>query len=161
MSNTEAKTFVRLLAFYLSVNGVRRLVGDTAFVGVSAHADISLFAPGSAPRVLDFPVVGAISAVADSEDTVIKRSSASAAEDTGFVKLEARLVGFNGNTDWGDIDGSAQRGFTVSDILVAGELGVSRGRARRGAASTVLGGVGVSRFSAKTVGLDVFEGRVH
>jgi hypothetical protein len=146
---------------HLSVNRIRRLVGDTAFVGVSAHANVAGFAPGSAPRVLDFPVVRTISSVADSQDTVVKVGAASAAEDTGFVELEARLIGFNGNGHRGDIDGGAEGVFGVGDILVARELRVSGGRAGSGFAYTVLGGVRVGRFSAETVGLDVFEGRVH
>jgi len=120
-----------------------------------------LFAPRSAPRVLDFPVIGAISSITDSEDTVVKRSAASAAEDTRFVELKARLIGFNGDRDGGDINGGAESILGVGDILVARELGVSRGRARGRFASTVLGRVGVGRFSAETVGFDVFEGTVH
>jgi len=38
---------------------------------------------------------------------VIKRSATSAAEDTTFVELKARLIGFNGNTDWAKIGGGA------------------------------------------------------
>jgi len=121
-----------------------------------------LFAPGSAPGVLDFPVgSGPLIAIADSENTVVKSSAASAAEDTRFVELEARLVGFNGNRDGGDVDSSAQSVFGVGDILVASDLGVNGGSAGGGAASTILGSVRISRLRAETVDLDVFEGGVH
>jgi len=137
------------------------LVGDTAFVRVSAHADVSGFAPGSAPGVLDFPVVGTVSTITYRENTVVKSSAAGAAEDTRFVELEARLIGFNGDTDRSHVNGGAQSVFGVGDILVARELGVSGHGATGGVAYTVLGGVGVGGFSAETVGLDVFEGGVH
>jgi len=86
-----------------------------------------LFAPRSAPRVLDFPVVLAISAIANGEDTMIKRSATSTAEDTRFVELKARLIGFNSNTDWGNIDGRTKSVLGVGNIFVARELRVSGG----------------------------------
>lgn len=143
------------------IGGVRGLVGETAFVLVAAHADVTLFAPSGAPGVLDFPVVSGISAVADSENTVIKVGSAGSAEDTGFVELEARLIGFNSNTDGLTINGGAQSVFGMGHILVASDFGISRSSARSFLASAILSSVRVSSFSAETVGLNVFEGVVH
>jgi len=120
-----------------------------------------LFAPRSAPRVLDFPVVLAISAVADSEDTMIKIGATSTAENARFVKLKARLIGFNGNGHWLTVNGGAQSVFSVGHILISSDLGISRGSARRSLASAIFSGVGISSFSAKTVSLNVFKGVVH
>jgi len=140
---------------------IRRLVGDTAFVGVSAHADVTIFAPGGAPGVLDFPVGRRRVAVADNEDTVIQVLAANTAEDTAGVHLETSLVGLNGDRDWFNVIGSAQRVLIVRDINVASDLGVSRHGARAGLASAILAGVRVSGLSAQAVSLDVLEGAIH
>jgi len=142
-------------------SGVRRLVGEAAFVGVAADADVTLFAPTGAPGVLDFPVVSGISAITNCEDTVVKVGAASAAEDTRFVELESRLIGFNGNTDGLTINGGTQSVFGVGHILVVSDLGISGHGAGSGFASTILSRVRISGFSAETVGHDVFEGVVH
>jgi len=92
---------------------------------------------------------------------VIKRGAADAAEDTRFVELKARLIGFNGDTDWLNINGGAQSVFGVGHILVATNFGVRGGSARRSLASTIFGSVRIGGFSAKTVGLHVFEGVIH
>ena len=71
--------------------------------------------------------------VSDGEDTVIELGSASGGDDTGSVRLESHLIGFDGNGDWsfagkgglhlgggssGDIsesrDGTDTLGFVVS-----------------------------------------------
>jgi len=158
LSNTKCdKSYISL-----SINGIRRLVGKTAFVFVSADADIPGFAPRSAPGVLDFPVgVGAIFTISNGENTVIKSSAASATEDTRFVKLEARLISFNSNRDWSDINSRAESVFSVSDIFVARELGVGRDRATGGDAFVIFGNIRIRGFSAETVGFNVFEGGVH
>jgi len=141
---------------------IRRLVRNSAFVGVAAHADVSTFAPTSAPGVLDFPVWGSsFITITNSKNTMVKIGAAGSAEHTTFVHLKPRLIGFDGNTNGSDIDGCAKGSFRVGDILVASDLGVSRWRATTGFASTVFGSVWVSTLSAETVGLNVFEGTVH
>jgi len=75
--------------------------------------------------------------------------------------LKARLIGFNGNTDWFNIDRGAEGVFSVGHILVARDLGVSGHGAGCGFASAISSSVWVSSFSAKSVGFNVFEGRVH
>jgi hypothetical protein len=108
-------------------------------------------------------LVGArsIFTITNNEDSVVKGGSADTAEDTGFVELETRLVGLNGDGDGFDIRGGAESALSVSDVLVARDLGVSGSSAGSLLASAILASVRVSGFSAETVGLSVLEGVVH
>jgi len=92
---------------------------------------------------------------------VVKVGTTDTAENAGFVELEARLIGFNGNTDRLSINSRAQSVFSVGHILVASDFTVSRDGAGRGLASAIFSSVGVSSLSAETVGFNVFEGVVH
>jgi len=92
---------------------------------------------------------------------VVKIGAADTAEDAGFVELKARLIGFNGNTHWLNINRGAQGVFGVGDILVARDLRVSGSSARGFLASAILSGVRISGLSAETIGLNVFESIVH
>jgi len=92
---------------------------------------------------------------------VVKVGAANTAEDAGFVELESRLIGFNGNTDGLAINGSAQSVFGVGDILVSTDLGVNGSSARGLLASAIFSSVRISLFGAETVSFNILESIVH
>ena len=93
--------------------GVGRLLGDTADVGGS-DLDVAGLTPGGAPGVLDEEVLlTVLSAIADSEDTVVKLGSAGGTSDnTTGVALEGHSVGLDGDRDGlfgnGGLEGSTR-----------------------------------------------------
>jgi hypothetical protein len=95
---------------------------DTADV-VLADLDESLITPGWAPRVLDKEVVlTTFGTIADSEDTVIERSTATgSSKDTTLVLLEGGLISFNGDGDGTLVKGSLKlSGRAVGNIVIGG-----------------------------------------
>jgi len=60
--------------------------------------DISIVSPISRPGVLDEEVVNSVfSTITNSEDTVVKISTATLGDNTMGIGLERSLIGFNGN----------------------------------------------------------------
>jgi len=129
----------------------------------SDESDVTLLTPGLAPGVLDLVEVDTVvSAVADSQHTVVQRGTASSSEDTRLVQLEGGLVSLDGDGDRANVQGGHHGGVGVlGDINIrgdgrAGHLGAS------GLAGLVLGGVWVGGLSAETtVVLDPLKGVVH
>jgi len=144
---------------HLSTDDVGSHVGDTALVLVADHADVALLTPRGTPGVLDNPVgLGAVSAVTNSEDTVVEVGTASTVEDTTRVELEAHLVSLNSNSNGDDVDSVHEVSLSGGDIDVARDLDSGSAALARAVASSV----GVVRLSADTtVLLDPLEGGVH
>ncbi len=142
-------------------NGVDGLLVHAALVAVADHADVTLLTPRGAPRVLDDPVVlASLSAVTDSEDTVVELGAASSIEDTTGVELEGLLGSHDGNGDGDGVDGGHEGSLVEGgDELVAGDLGLgSAGLLAR----LVLGGVRVVLLNAEASVLDTpLESVVH
>lgn len=142
--------------------GVDGLGSNTAHVLVADNAEIAAFTPGTAPRVLDDPVRGAVlRASADSQNTVVKLGAARGIiDDTRGVELEDLLVSLNSDGDGVLLDGSEESILIVlGDIVEASDRddGLAGGLADAG-----LGSVGIVGFSADTaVGLHELEGVVH
>jgi len=77
---------------------VRSHVVDAALVLATDHADVALFTPRGAPRVLDNPVVlRALAGIANSQHTMVQLGATSSREDATRVELESGLVSLNGN----------------------------------------------------------------
>jgi len=138
-------------------------------LSTTTHADVAGFAPRGSPGVLDLVEVkarGGISAITDSQDTVIQVGSASTSEDTRLVELEGGLVGLDGDRDWLLVQGRHQ-----SRVRGSGNISVGK---RSNASDLWLGGVTgsaslggardvwiVSLSGKTTVLLDPGEGVVH
>ena len=107
----------------LSLSWVGSSQEDTTDV-VLSDFDISLVSPISRPGVLDEEVVNSVfSTITNSEDTVVKLSTATPGEDTWGIGLESRLIGFNGNWNGLMHEGSFQLSGGVGwDIGVAGNF---------------------------------------
>ena len=104
--------------------GVGRLLGDTADVS-GTDLDVAVLTPGGAPGVLDEEVLlTVLSAIADSEDTVVELGSAGGTSDnTTGVALEGHSVGLDGDRDGllgnGGLEGSTRS--VGGDIVVASD----------------------------------------
>jgi len=138
-------------------------------LSTTAETDVTFLAPRSSPRVLDVVKVktrGGVSAVTNSEDTVVQVGAASTSEDTGLVELEGSLVSLDGDGDWLLVQGRHQ--CRVRRSL---DIGV---RQRSNASDLWLGGIAgtgglgctrgvwvVSLSGKTTVLLDPGEGIVH
>ena len=100
--------------------------------------------------------------VSDGEDTVIEVGSASGGDDTGSVRLEGHLIGFDGNGDWSDGKGGLHLGGGVSNIGEGGDSSDTLGFVVVAAGdSTGTGGVWVGGLELEWSGLDVLESIVH
>jgi len=143
---------------------------DTAGTGVSggvvgSHSEVTLLTPGSTPRVLDDPVVLAVlRAVANSEDTVIKRGSAAeetaTLHDTTVIKLEHDTSGIDGNRDGSLVKGSLHGGTRAGgDILVGDNLGDLLGLF--GVASSISTSVSIVGLFFETIMHGILESIVH
>lgn len=141
---------------------VRWLHGDTAHVLVHDHLDETSISPGLAPGVLDDPVwhvTGGV--VSDSEDTMVKSSSARSSEDSGLVKLESRLVGLDSDRDWLVGNGLHQSSLVHGwNILVSRDLDLWWGDGG-GIASGISSSVWVLGLGDESVLHDILEGVVH
>jgi len=140
----------------------------TVVGGATTHADVARFTPRSTPRVLDLVVVttSGISAITDSQDTVVQVSTASTSEDTRLVELEGSLVSLDGDRDWLLVQGRHQSRIRVLGDVSVGDWSNTSDLGNLGVASTSgLGGargVWISSLSSKTtVLLDPGEGIVH
>ena len=151
--------------------GIRGHEQDTALatflILALLHSDVSILTPRGTPGVLHLPVVHTIvSAVANSQDTVVQVGAAVTSVHTRGVQLEAELISLDGHRHGLLVHSGLERGLRVgSHIGVRGDLGASHRGARGRVASasvTVAGGVGVVFFRADTtVSLDPVEGSVH
>ena len=96
--------------------------------------------------------------VSDGEDTVIEVGSASGGDDTGSVRLEGHLIGFDGNGDWSDGKGGLHLGGGVSNIGEGGDSSDTLGFVVVAAGdSTSTGGVWVFSLGGLSVGGNVFH----
>jgi len=113
--------------------------------------DITISTPLSTPRVLDdegFQETDLL--VTDSQDSMIKGSTATSLNDTRAVELEGVLIGFDEDGD-GEVDQSSLELISAlgGDKLVVSVDLVSLGGVEL--TGTVLGSVGIVRFEFKTV----------
>ena len=100
--------------------------------------------------------------VSDGEDTVIEVGSASGGDDTGSVRLEGHLIGFDGNGDWSISEGGSHLAGGVLNIGESRDGTDSSGFGVVAAGnSSGSGGVWVVRFELEWGGLDVLESVVH
>ena len=100
--------------------------------------------------------------VSDGEDTVIEVGSASGGDDTGSVRLEGHLIGFNSNGDWSFSKGGSHLAGGVGNIGESRDGTDSSGFGVVAAGnSSGSGGVWVVRFELEWGGLDVLESVVH
>jgi hypothetical protein len=123
--------------------------------------NITIRTPGSTPRVLDnesFEDTDLL--VADSQDTVIKGSTATSGDDTRLVELEDILVSFDGDRD-GGVNQSSLEGIRalgsdefVTRVDLVGLFGVKL-------AGTILGSIGIVRFKFKTIGGSISNSLIH
>jgi len=107
-----------------SGNWERWLGGNTALTlgsDTSLELNVTVHTPGGTPRVLDDPVVGAVT---DGKNTVVELGTAKGGEGSGLVGLEGTLVGFNCDGDWSSGDGSGE-GILIGllDVSEAGDGG--------------------------------------
>jgi hypothetical protein len=163
-----------LMFAYLKVRVGRRSRQDAALAlarvirGSTGKTDVSTLTPGSAPRVLDLVEVTAsgVSAIADSQDTMVQVSTASSGEDTRLVELEGGLISLNGDRDRLLVEGRHHGRIAIlsnvsvggrSDLGILGDRGLAGARGLGGA-----GGVRIVRLGGKAaVLLDPGEGAVH
>jgi len=105
---------------------------DTANTRAGSAADLNVtgITPGGAPRVLDEEVRSTVlSAIADSEDSVIEGGTAGGSSDnTRGVELEDHLVGLNSNRDGLFVKSSSELvGVVGGDSSIAGNVGDTLG----------------------------------
>ena len=67
---------------------------------------VSILSPGSSPRVLHLPIILSVSAVTDSENSVIDCLSAVCFDDASLVEMKD--MGVNSNGNWLASDGSPE-----------------------------------------------------
>jgi len=121
-----------------SASGVARLLGNAAHVLAFSHEHVAVKAPASAPAILHLPVVFAVKgAVANNKNAMVEVGAAGrAVEYTALVKLESRLVSFDGNGHRLGGDSSLETSFVLGrNIGVA-----SKGDLRRAGALAGAGG---------------------
>jgi len=93
------KKSAEVVAANLLGNDTHRIVLNTASVGATLDADVTVLTPGLAPRVLDNPVLGgALNTPANDGNTVIGRASiaARAVHDTAAVVVELGSIKSDG-----------------------------------------------------------------
>jgi len=148
------------------VRGNQRLSQDTAntlsvvLLGISTDVDITIVTPAGTPRVLDNEsFIETNLFITNSQNSMIKISTASLSEDTGAVELEGVLIGFNEDRNRGIDEGSLQLVSGVgSDELVTSSDSNSLGFLVF--ARSVLGSVGVVRFSFETILGSIFNSEI-
>jgi len=156
---------VRLSPLEVRVGGS---IKDAAQVIIRAlDSDVTILTPSTSPGVLHLPEINTVvSAVTNSQHTVVKSLSALASEDTRLVGLEGQLVGLDGNSN-GLLSDSRHQSINRSSSDISVTLG---SRARDNGASSDAsarlasgsGSVGIVRLSADTaLGSNIVEGIIH
>jgi len=166
----ELTTIKQRLAGLVS-SWIRGGVGQTTLVHAIGQTDITGFTPGGTPRVLDLPeglASGSISTITDSQDTMVQRGTTGGGiHDTAAVELEDGLIGFDGNRDWLNSNGSLQSIFTTDgNISKTGDDVVGHGGALSDVARVwTSSGIRIFGFRAdRSLGTQtdiVLEGIVH
>jgi len=149
--------------FLDSNDGFSKDTADTLSVvslTISTNEDVTISTPGSTPRVLDDEsFIEAELLVTDSQDSVVKISTAVLGDDTGLVELEDTLVSLKGNGDGGVDEGSLQLiGGVLSDELVVG--GNIDSLSLLVLALAILSSVGIVRFDFETVLGSIFNSEI-
>jgi len=149
--------------FLDSNDGFSKDTADTLSVvslTISTNEDVTISTPGSTPRVLDDEsFIEAELLVTDSQDSVVKISTAVLGDDTGLVELEDTLVSLKGNGDGGVDEGSLQLiGGVLSDELVVG--GNIESLSLLVLALAILSSVGIVRFDFETVLGSIFNSEI-
>ena len=148
----------------ISCGWVGGSVEDTALVVGGSDSNVTGISPAWSPGVLDEDEVLSVKgSVSDGEDTVIELGSASGGDDTGSVRLEGHLIGFDGNRDWSVGKGGFHLGGgSLLDIVESGD-GTNTGGflivARSNSSSS--GSVWVGGLELEWSGFDVLESVVH
>lgn len=130
---------------------------------ISGESEVTLLTPAGAPGVLNEPVVlTVVSAVANKEDTVVKRGTTGeesrALHDTTVVELEANTGGIDGDGDGTLSGGSLKSRSTLgSDISVGADGNGSTGNVALAIGSSVR----VLSLGLERSGLGVLESVVH
>merc|ERR1740130_293445 len=111
-------------AFTLGKLAIERMPHSPPSEALPFNADVPILAEGRAPRVLHFPIFGAVvGAIANHQHAMVKLLATSAvSQDATCVVLEDGLICFDGDRDWLLHDGSLKGSLCRGDIGVSSDI---------------------------------------